>query len=117
MRKFWFAYMAKALIIFPGGFGTLDELAEMLTLMQTQKLQKKVAVVLYGSTFWKEVLNFEALVKHGTISAGDLNLFRYADDTETAFIMLRDFLTKHYLEGVPPVPEAEEAPAIAKSRV
>ncbi len=65
MRKFWFAYLAKALVVFPGGFGTLDELCEILTLVQTQKLVKKIVVVLYGSAFWKEVLNFDALLRHG----------------------------------------------------
>src|SRR5512141_238500 len=65
MRKFWFAYLAKALVIFPGGFGTLDELFELLTLAQTQKLAKKIIIVLYGTTYWKEILNFEALVRHG----------------------------------------------------
>ena len=70
MRKFWFAYLAKALVIFPGGFGTMDELFEILTLAQTRKLESKIVIVLYGSKFWKEILNFEALVKHGTIDRG-----------------------------------------------
>ena len=65
MRKFWFAYLAKALVVFPGGFGTLDELFEILTLAQTQKLESKIVIVLYGTKFWHEVLNFEALVEHG----------------------------------------------------
>ena len=76
MRKLWFAYLAKALIVFPGGFGTLDEMMEVLTLSQTQKLAKKIAIVLYGSSYWKEVINFDALVRHGTIGAADLDLFR-----------------------------------------
>src|SRR5450432_3021633 len=84
MRKLWFAYLAKALIVFPGGFGTLDEMMELLTLSQTQKLAKKIAIVIYGSSYWREVINFDALVRHGTISAEDLNLFRFADDVETA---------------------------------
>src|SRR6201992_3750780 len=79
MRKFWFAYLAKGLVVFPGGFGTLDELTEILTLLQTQKLRKKMAVVLYGTSFWKEVLNFDALVRHGMISEQDLELFKFAD--------------------------------------
>src|SRR5947207_2797182 len=74
MRKFWFAYLAKALIVFPGGFGTLDELTEILTLVQTQKLMKKIVVILYGTSFWKEILNFEALVAHGMISDQDMDL-------------------------------------------
>jgi uncharacterized protein (TIGR00730 family) len=111
MRKFWFAYLAKGLVVFPGGFGTLDELMEILTLTQTQKLVKKMVVVLYGTTFWKEILNFDALVRHGMIDAHDLNLFQFADDVDTAFQILRDGLTKFYLE-----PD-KETPAIAKSRI
>jgi uncharacterized protein (TIGR00730 family) len=110
MRKLWFAYLAKALIVFPGGFGTLDEMMEVLTLTQTQKLAKKIAIVLYGSSYWKEVINFDALVKHGTIGAADLELFRYADDPASAFEMLKEHLTT-YLQ-----PETPETPAIAKSR-
>jgi uncharacterized protein (TIGR00730 family) len=111
MRKFWFAYLAKALIVFPGGFGTLDELTEILTLVQTQKLMKKMVVVLYGSEFWNEILNFDALVRHGMIADTDLQLFNFADDVETAFRLLETGLTKYYLE-----PDKEE-PGIAKSRV
>ena len=111
MRKFWFAYLAKALVVFPGGFGTLDELTEILTLVQTQKLVKKIVVVLYGTTFWKEVLNFDALVRHGMIAEEDLELFQYADDVDMAFEILQTGLTKYYLE-----PD-KELPAIAKSRV
>jgi uncharacterized protein (TIGR00730 family) len=111
MRKFWFAYLAKALIVFPGGFGTLDELTEILTLVQTQKLVKKIVVVLYGTSFWKEILNFDALVRRGMIAPEDLNLFQFADDVESAFKILEDGLTKYYLE-----PD-KETPAIAKSRV
>src|SRR5208283_1878080 len=111
MRKFWFAYLAKALVVFPGGFGTMDELTEILTLVQTQKLVKKIVVVLYGTSFWKEVLNFDALVRHGMIAEQDLELFQFADDVETAFKILESGLTKYYLE-----PD-KETPAIAKSRV
>src|SRR5580698_40120 len=95
IRKFWFAYLAKALVVFPGGFGTLDELTEILTLVQTQKLMKRMIVILYGTSFWKEVINFEALVRHGMIAAEDLNLFQFADDVETAFQELKAGLTKH----------------------
>jgi uncharacterized protein (TIGR00730 family) len=111
MRKFWFAYLSKALVVFPGGFGTMDELFEILTLAQTQKLAKKILIVLYGSQFWKEVINFDALVKHGMISPEDLDLFQYADDPETAFRLLRDGLVQYHI-----VPETQETPAIAKSR-
>ena len=92
MRKFWFAYLAKALVVFPGGFGTMDELFEILTLVQTGKLRKKMQIILYGTEFWKEVVNFEALVRYGTIAEKDMELFHFADDTETAFEMLKDFL-------------------------
>jgi uncharacterized protein (TIGR00730 family) len=111
MRKFWFAYLAKALVVFPGGFGTLDELTEILTLAQTQKLEKKMTVILYGTTFWKEILNFDALVRHGMIAEQDLELFSFADDVETAFSLLEAGLTKHYIQ-----PETQ-LPEIAKSRV
>jgi uncharacterized protein (TIGR00730 family) len=118
MRKFWFAYLARALVVFPGGFGTLDELFEILTLAQTHKLESKIVMVLYGSKFWKEVLNFDALVKHNTISAEDVNLFQYADDPETALRILEQQLTKHFLEPEQPLAEpVPETPQIAKSRV
>ncbi|MGQ9635515.1 MAG: LOG family protein [Bryobacteraceae bacterium] len=118
MRKFWFAYLAKALVVFPGGFGTLDELSELLTLAQTEKLAKKIIIVLYGSAFWKEILNFDALVRYGMISLEDLNLFQYADDPETALAILKEGLTRYYLQPEQPLPERElETPAIAKSRV
>ena len=118
MRKFWFAYLAKALVIFPGGFGTLDELFEVLTLAQTRKLEGKMVIVLYGTKFWKEVLNFEALVRHGTIAEEDLHLFQYADDPESALEILQTQLTKYFLEPEAPLPEpVPETPQIAKSRV
>jgi uncharacterized protein (TIGR00730 family) len=111
MRKFWFAYLAKALVVFPGGFGTLDELMELLTLSQTQKLAKKMTVVLYGSKYWKEIINFDALVKHGMISPGDLDLFQYADDPQTAFGILKTGLEPYALQTDTP-----ELPAISPSR-
>jgi len=115
MRKFWFAYLAKALVIFPGGFGTLDELCEILTLAQTQKIESRIVIVLYGSDYWKEILNFDALVKYGMIAPADLNLFHYADTPDDALRILQTFLTKYYLE---PEPEpVAEAPEIARSRV
>ncbi len=117
MRKFWFAYPAKAMVILPGGFGTLDEMFEILTLAQTKKLAKKIVTVLYGRKFWEEVVNFDALVRQGTISADDLKLFEWADDPQTAFEILKDGLTKHYLdvEGAPGGPEAE-LPSMHRSR-
>ena len=97
MRKFWFAYLAKALVIFPGGFGTLDELFEILTLAQTEKLAKKIVVVIYGSEYWKKILNFEAMVDAGMISPGDLELFKMFDSPEESFEFLKAGLTKHHL--------------------
>lgn len=118
MRKFWFAYLAKALVVFPGGFGTMDELFELLTLVQTHKIEKKMVLLLYGSAFWKEIINFDALVRYGMISPEDTQLFDWADDPETAFRILKDGLTRYYLEekGAPGAPE-EETPAIARSRI
>ncbi len=115
MRKFWFAYLAKGLVVFPGGFGTLDELSEILTLVQTRKLNKKIVIVLYGSAFWKEILNFDALVKHGVISESDLELFEFADSPEQAFDILKAGLTEHYLRGG--TAQGDQAPSIATTRV
>ncbi len=111
MRKFWFAYLAKAMIVFPGGFGTMDEMMELLTLSQTQKLAKKIIILLYGSAYWKEIINFEALVKYGMISPEDMNLFQYVDDPATAFELLKQGLMTYALQ-----PETLETPAISKSR-
>jgi uncharacterized protein (TIGR00730 family) len=111
MRKFWFAYLAKALVVFPGGFGTLDEMMELLTLTQTQKLAKKITVVLYGSKYWKEIINFDALIKYGMISPEDLDLFQYADDPQTAFDLLKTGLMTYALQ-----PDTQETPAISQSR-
>jgi uncharacterized protein (TIGR00730 family) len=97
MRKLWFAYMSKALVVFPGGFGTLDEMFEILTLTQTQKLAKKITVVLYGSEYWKRILNMDALVDTGAISPKDLELFETADTPEEAFEILRHGLAENYL--------------------
>jgi uncharacterized protein (TIGR00730 family) len=89
MRKYWFAYLAKALVVFPGGFGTLDEMFELLTLAQTNKLARRIPVILYGSSYWKSVLNFDFLVQQGAIAEADLGLFQYADSPEQAFELLR----------------------------
>jgi predicted Rossmann-fold nucleotide-binding protein len=93
----WFAYLAKALVVFPGGFGTLDEMFEILTLTQTKKLAKKITVVIYGSDYWKKIINLEALVDTGAIAPKDLELFQFADTPEQAFEMLRQGLTENYL--------------------
>ena len=89
MRKLWFAHLARALVVFPGGFGTLDELTELLTLQQTRKLGRPMQILLYGSSYWKEIINFEALVRHGMISRQDLELFEYVDDPATALHLLQ----------------------------
>ena len=104
MRKLWFAYLSKALVVFPGGFGTLDEMFEILTLTQTEKLAKKITVVVYGAEYWNKVLNLGALVDSGAISPKDLELFQIADTPEQAFDILRRGLTENYL-----VAEAEAA--------
>jgi uncharacterized protein (TIGR00730 family) len=96
-RKYWFAYLAKALVVFPGGFGTLDELMEILTLLQTRKISKKMVVLLYGTRYWKKLLNFDALVRWGTIDSTDLKLFEFADTPKQAFKIVRSGLEKHYL--------------------
>lgn len=97
MRKFWFVYLTRGFVIFPGGFGTLDELFEVLTLLQTRKLKKQIPIVIYGSEYWKQVVNFDALVKYGTISKCDLELFRICDTIEEAFTYLTEEITKLYL--------------------
>ncbi len=106
-RKLWFAHLARALVAFPGGFGTLDELTEILTLAQTGKLERRVPILLYGSSYWKEIVDFDALVRHGTIDRKDLDLFQYADDPATALRLLQ--------AGLELGPE-EPAPAFARSR-
>ena len=97
IRKFWFLYYAKALIGFPGGFGTLDEVCELLTLLQTEKIEKKVPVVLFDKMFWNEVINFKALQEYGTIRAVDLKLFKILDSVDEAFEYITGQLTKLYL--------------------
>ena len=106
MRKLWFSHLARALVVFPGGFGTLDELMEMLTLVQTGKIERKIVIVLYGTSYWKEVVNFDALVRHGMISPSDLTLFEYADDPTAALEIIKAALQ---------VETAEPTPAFAKS--
>ena len=100
-RKFWFLYLAKALVIMPGGFGTLDELFEALTLIQTGKMTKKMPIILYGSEFWKNAINFEALVHVGTIDRKDLDLFRVVDTVDDAF----DIITSELDTGVVATPD------------
>jgi hypothetical protein len=99
MRKFWFLYLAKAVIVFPGGFGTLDELFEILTLTQTQKIRKHLPVVLFGTGFWDEIVDFEALVRHGTIGADDLKLFHKTDSVDEAFDLVTRELVEYNLDA------------------
>ena len=114
MRKFWFAYLAKALVIFPGGFGTLDELFEILTLVQTDKLSKQIGVVLYGREYWDQVLTLQPMAEWGAIAEHDMQLLHYAESPADAFQHLRDHLIAHHLE---PHTEQEAAtPGIAKTR-
>jgi uncharacterized protein (TIGR00730 family) len=110
MRKLWFAYLARALVVFPGGFGTLDELMEVLTLQQTGKLDRRTRILLYGSAYWNEVVNFDALVRHGTVSAEDLGLFTYADDPEAALRLLQGWLEPE--RGAGPTPDLPRSRAV-----
>ena len=107
MRKYWFAYLSKALVVFPGGFGTIDEMFEMLTLAQTQKLNKRMTILIYGSAFWNQVLNVDAMVEKGVIAPGDRDLLQMVDTPEAAFAKLKEGLTHNHL-----IPEAEH---LAKS--
>ena len=119
MRKYWFAYLAKALVVFPGGFGTLDEMFEVLTLAQTGKLAKNITVLLYGSKYWKTVLNFESLVVNGAIRAEDLKLFAYVDTPEDAFKALQAGLTRYHLDRAGETELTDDAdlrPEIAHTR-
>jgi uncharacterized protein (TIGR00730 family) len=132
-RKYWFAYLAKALVVFPGGFGTLDEMFELLTLAQTRKLAKKITIIIYGSSYWKNIINLDLMAERGAIATTDLDLFQFADTPEQAFAILQAGLTENYLslpeaellphpeiQGVPtePAPSAQDilGPDIAKTR-
>jgi uncharacterized protein (TIGR00730 family) len=114
MRKFWFAYLAKALVIFPGGFGTLDEMFEILTLMQTDKLAKQIQIILYGNEYWNPILSLEPLVEWGAISPEDIELLQRANTPQEAFTLLKDHLTTHHL--APAMAQEMKAPGIAKTR-
>jgi hypothetical protein len=114
MRKFWFAYLAKALVIFPGGYGTLDELFEILTLVQTEKLTKKIQVILYGRDYWDQVLDFEPMVDWSAISPQDVDLMIRANTPEQAFESLREHLLTNHFE--PSTRQEMMAPGIARTR-
>lgn len=113
MRKFWFAYLAKALVIFPGGYGTLDEMFEILTLAQTEKLSKELKVILYGADYWDRIINFEPLVEWGAIERDDLQLMERADTPEAAFESLKAHLV---LQLEPATSQEKQAPGLAKTR-
>jgi len=102
MRKFWFVYLAKAVILFPGGFGTLDELFEILTLVQTRKIRKRLPILLFGTKYWNEIINFDALVRYGTISAEDVRLFQMTDSIDEAY----EIITRGLIENALPIPGA-----------
>ena len=106
MRKLWFSHLARALIVFPGGFGTLDEMMEVLTLCQTRKLDRDITVLLYGSSYWREIIDFEALVRYGMIEARDLELIHFVDSPDSAFTLLKEKL---------PRAQGSVSPAFAKS--
>jgi uncharacterized protein (TIGR00730 family) len=114
MRKFWFAYLAKALVVFPGGFGTCDELFEILTLVQTDKLSKQIGIILYGSEYWNQVLSLEPMAEWGAIANKDIDLLFRCDTPADAFELLRAHLIAHHLE--PATPQEAAAPGIAKTR-
>ncbi len=97
MRKFWFAYLAKSLVVFPGGFGTMDEFFEIVTLIQTGKIKKKMLLVVYDEKYWKSIVNFEGLVQHNVISRSDLNLFSFCNSVDEAFDIIKKHFEKYYL--------------------
>lgn len=107
MRKLWFAHLGRALVVFPGGFGTLDEMFEFLTLAQTEKLERQIPILLYGTSYWREIINFDALIRHGAISPQDMALFSFVDSPQVAFEFLKERL---------PVLPGPTTPAFAKSR-
>jgi uncharacterized protein (TIGR00730 family) len=115
MRKFWFAYLAKSLVVFPGGFGTLDEMFEILTLMQTEKLDKQIQILLYGTDYWDQILTLQPMLEWGAIGEHDLPLLTRANTPQDAFELLKAHLTEHHLLA-PATPQEMKAPGIAKTR-
>ena len=114
MRKFWFAYLAKSLVVFPGGFGTLDEMFEILTLMQTDKLAKQIQIILYGTEYWDQILNLDPMAEWGAIGPNDQALLQHADSPDEAFALLKAHLTEHHV--TPATPQEMKAPGIARTR-
>ena len=111
MRKLWFALLARALVVFPGGFGTLDEMFEILTLVQTRKIKRSIPVILYGSSYWREIVNFDALVRHGMIDREDAALFKFADDPATALALLQEGIAAELEERAPAIAHSTTPPA------
>ncbi len=97
MRKFWFAYLAKCLIVFPGGFGTMDEFFEILTLLQTGKIKKKMLLIVYDEKYWRNMVNFDALISNGLISAEDMNLFKFTNNVSETFEIIKKYFEENYL--------------------
>ncbi len=110
MRKFWFAYLAKALIVFPGGFGTMDEFFEILTLIQTDKIKKKMQLIVYDEKYWKNIINFDALVRNAVISPSDMNIFTFCNNVDEAFTQITKHFEKYYLKKA--AEKREEEPRI-----
>jgi uncharacterized protein (TIGR00730 family) len=110
MRKFWFAYLAKALIVFPGGFGTMDEFFEILTLIQTDKIKKKMQLIVYDEKYWKNIINFDALVNNNVISSSDMNIFSFCNNVDDAFTLITKHFEKHYLRKA--AEKSQEEPKI-----
>jgi uncharacterized protein (TIGR00730 family) len=107
MRKLWFAHLARALVVFPGGFGTLDEMMEILTLMQTRKIDRRIPVILFGSSYWKEIVDFDALVRYGMISKDDLGLFHWADEPATALELLQKGIAAEWEQATPAIAHSQ----------
>jgi uncharacterized protein (TIGR00730 family) len=116
MRKLWFAHTASALVAFPGGFGTLDEMFEILTLQQTAKLDRKIVMLLYGSEYWREIVDFDALVRHGMVSSEDMKLFSFVDDPAAALRALQVGLPASAPATISGQPAPSGTPAFAPSR-
>ena len=96
MRKFWLVYLSNCMVVFPGGFGTIDEMMEVLTLRQTKKLKKPRLIVLYGKEYWNRIINFDALVEEGMINQEDVDLLKFVDSPEEAFDYITTELSKQF---------------------
>jgi len=98
MRKFWFAYLAKCLVVFPGGFGTMDEMFEILTLLQTGKIKKKMLLIVYDERFWKKIINLDGLIEHGVINKEDIANLSFCNSVDQAFSLITKYFEKYYLK-------------------